>query len=516
VPQIVSLGNFKAADGVRCYVRTPLQITAILCVCLFSTWLLNRYTYTSPPVISGIVIDWRTQGPAAFARVLVAGPNTPNQETRTDAHGRFQLEAPGAPEAMFLYPEQPRYGRLLQTTFGATVFVYRKGEQVHDVVIPAFPTTEVSGRVHGDDGKAVAGCFVSAVTRAAASQFGMDLQGSGWRKVMPDDLAEAADPMHLEDVDWAQTDSEGRYALRRLGADRYYVLTRCDVNPWTAAAQKRVWQPMFYPDAATISQAKEVVLLPGDHCAGIDFHLRQRTAYGLKGSIRSNDGSAWKSTAFYSQDLVAVRSDEALGSTWLGKEACQIYANDGAFRCSALLPDTYTFYFRVENGITQTATFRYTVSGPTVIPVEVQLRRPPNDGIETYAAYAGPAGTLDVQRVCEQNLDEQRSINVLVWGPGRAVGPCSWMLFRSSFLHGKPNLSLPPGDYTVNAVQATFKPDHSYLGSSAKFESILMQHGTHVHIETRRTTEPNLPVLRTSELIDVALRYLRTGQHPHN
>ena len=62
----------------------------------------------------------------------------------------------------------------------------------------------------------------------------------------------------------------------------------------------------------------------------------------------------------------------------------------------------------------------------------------------------------------------------------------------------------------MNALEASFVARHSSSrGENSKFEALLMQHGTSLHIRAGQTSEPVLPVLTTKELINIALNSLQ-------
>jgi len=101
-----------------------------------------------PGLIAGQVIDWKTGQPAPFIEVRIDELNFSKVVARTDAHGRFSFQPRDLPNVYFLFASSPHYGRLLQATLGQTVVMYRKGQRVREVVIPAIPATELSGHVY--------------------------------------------------------------------------------------------------------------------------------------------------------------------------------------------------------------------------------------------------------------------------------------------------------------------------------------------------------------------------------
>jgi hypothetical protein len=367
-------------------------------------------------LISGKVIDWSTGQPVADTEVSKYEPNSSRVVARTDAHGAFTFVAP-TPDVYFLFASAPRYGRLLQTTFGQTVAVYRSGARVRDVVIPAIPATGLSGHVYGTNGQPISGCDVSAITRVS-------VQGDQpFREGSP----RGEDPNKFIDVERAETGPDGSYTFQRLGADRYFVLARCRELVHSEKHAGFVWEPMVYPQVTSIAQAQEILLFPGDHRSGVDFRMQRKRSYAFEGKVVFSDGSAPKPWAIYVHDLRILRSDRALTSTWLGYEECNWNASTGTFRCYSLLPGTYTLYFDL-SGMTfnmpiQAGRVSYTVQAKAQQqPLTVQLHNIPRGQSQT--PKTGPSGVLDLRKVCGAAASDKPQIQVLSWGHSHATAAC--------------------------------------------------------------------------------------------
>jgi hypothetical protein len=503
--------------------RTAAQLLLILAGCFAACWALNLYSRSIPGLISGEVIDWKTGQPAPDIDVRAHELNSSKVVARTDAHGRFSFQPRDMPNVYFLFASSPGYGKLLQATFGQTIVMYRRSQRVRDVVIPAIPATELSGHVYGSDGKPISGCSVSALTRASHFDTSAELQVQAASTTRPSDLPEADDPNNLMEVESGETNADGRYVFRTLGADRYFVLTRCKETQTRGKSVPFAWVPTLYPDVNSIANAREIVLLPGDRRVDIDFHMQRTRAYTLDGKIIFSDHSVPKPwpEAVSSQDLVVFRTDRSLTSTWLGREPCQIDANAGRFRCDSLLPGEYTFYFKVSPGFnvlpgpgafsykpTQVAKVRYYVQATDKHSPTVQLHDVPDGGVRYQMPHKGPEGNLDLRRVCATAPDGRPAIQVLAWGQKRAQGgACYYMTF-----FGNTRLRLPSDSYNVNAFEAAFiARKYSYAGNTSKFEDVLMQRGTRIKLDAGQTIEPSLPVLTTTQLIDIALTSLRAA-----
>jgi hypothetical protein len=461
--------------------RIAAQFLALFLLCLAGCWLLNHVVRSRPMVISGKVIDWGTGQPAPYTDVLIAKPNFSQPPIRTDAHGQFTFVAP-QPDVYFLFVSAPRYGKLLQTLFGNTVIVYRPGDRVRNVVIPAIPATGLSGHVYGTDGRPIPACDVSAITRDNLSDKFLDVESAG-------------------------TGADGSYTFPRLGADRYFVLARCGEPIPDKGYPRFVWEPLAYPQATSIAKAREILLLPGQHRADIDFHMQRKRSYVLEGKVVFSDGSPPKPWGIYDHDVRMLRSDHAFASIWLERQECGWNANTGTFRCYSLLPGTYTLYFDL-SGISfqipkQFARVTYTVQPNAKQPaLTVQLHNVPAKPSQT--PQAGSSGFLDLRKVCGAAAADKPQIEVLLWGHRPAAAPCYLMSF-----FGNTMLPLPEDTYTVNAFEDAFTLRHAYLAEQSKFESILMQRGVRVRIRAGQKHEPVLPVLTTSDLIEIALKSLR-------
>jgi hypothetical protein len=270
---------------------------------------------------------------------------------------------------------------------------------------------------------------------------------------------------------------------------------------------------MAYPWADSIAGAQEIVLLPGEHRLGIDFHMHRKRSYVLEGKVTFSDRSAPKPSteAIYSHDLQMFRTDRGLTSTWLGKETCDWNANAGTFRCYSLLPGTYTLYFNLSGGPgtawnvpMQFAKASYTIQATArQLPLTVQLQNLPDRHLERKT---GPSGILDLRKVCAIAKDGRAAIEVLAWGHNHSGGACYYMTLKDD-----TRLPLPEDKYNVNAFEAAFIERHFslHVGRTSKVEALLMQHGIPVYIHGGQTSEPGSTVVSAEEQINMALASLR-------
>lgn len=230
----------------------------------------------------------------------------------------------------------------------------------------------------------ISGCSVSAITpdgSKSSKVFDLRLQSAQGSTF---GVERIDDPNKFVEIEAAKTDEHGSYTFKQLGADRYFVLARCQEPERDGEPPRSSWAPIAYPSAGSIGGAQEIVLLPGQHRLGIDFHMHRKRTYVLEGKVIFSDRSAPKPSteAIYSHDLQMFRTDRGLTSTWLGREIGNWNANAGTFRCHSLLPGTYTLYFDLSGGPgtawnppMQFAKASYTIQATArQLPLTVQLQ----------------------------------------------------------------------------------------------------------------------------------------------
>ncbi len=380
------------------------------------------------------------------------------------------------------------------------------------IVVPAIPSTQLSGHVYGEDERPLAGCLVSAVTRESSRTRDVNVRGS---QAFTYEAPQTDDPRQLMEVETEETGADGSYVLTHLGADRYFLLARCNEPKGFRTLSTQAWEPMLYAKANTIPKAREIILLPGDQRGGIDFHLKRKRSYVLQGRSVFSDGTVpepWPK-AVYLHDLYVFRSDRAFTSTWLGQEDCDWNANTGEFRCSSLLPGTYTLYFELASGLgaashipTQFARVSYTVrTAANQPPLTVHLHPVPDS--RSFGEPVGPSGSIDLSKVCGSAAG-RGAVEVLAWGKRHTRGVACYLMNSG----GYTGLSVPEDVYSVTAFEKVFVQRGFHLGSQSKFEDAVMQYGTKLHIEAGRTSQISLPVLSSKELIRIGLESLRAGQ----
>jgi hypothetical protein len=465
----------------------------LLFVCGGISFLLHWRLVSRPTLISGTVINWMTGQPVSGVMVRERELNGSEEVAWTDVQGRFTAVLPGAGRPYLLYAAGPRFGPLLQCTFGRTVAVYTPGEQHSGIVVPAIPATEISGHVYDEGSTPLPGCQVWALT---------------------DDPRQHPS---LRDVDTQLTDGQGGFMLMHLGADRFYVMVRCRrdlagerreiYGPWTV---RNSWQPMLFPQAVTSDGAKTIVLLPGERRQNIDFHLRLPPRYLVHGKVIFSDPLQPKSGVTYSHLLRAFPLDPALAATaWPDGESCDWNANTGKFQCEFLSPGIYQLNFLLD--------FKFGSKG-NILPISPQQAK-----VEVEAEdHIGPeltvrlqdqkptswpqpetlplTGFLHLQRVCPPGIREGW-INVSGWGP-TTVNPRTFGLTSCTEDMVWP---IAPGAYTISAYQA----DWFGRSTSLRILNLLREHGRQVNIRKGNTSHLVVPVWSTDQIVQWAVESLR-------
>jgi hypothetical protein len=247
------------------------------------------------------MIDWTTGRFAANAEFSINNPGYYFSVARTNAQGHFQVTLPFAPAAYFLSPASARYGTLLQTRFARSIVVLRKGEKFRNIALPAIPSTEVSGHIYDSKGYLLSGCYVPALTREDVNpRKSVSLDRWGPQESTYGSPG-ADDPNKFLDAEQTDTGQDGSFQFTRLGADRYFLLTRCHNASGTSW-----WEPAFYPSANSLKGPREILLrrasakrirLPSRpqpnvlfrRQASIERWLRAKASGGHKGFARGTD-----------------------------------------------------------------------------------------------------------------------------------------------------------------------------------------------------------------------------------
>lgn len=119
----------------------------------------------------------------------------------------------------------------------------------------------------------------------------------------------------------------------------------------------------------------------------------------------------------------------------------------------------------------------------------------------------GPSGFLDTGKPCETAVDGTSAIFALAWGHGHAGGKCYLLRFW-----GDTRLPVPVNDYKFIAFEEGFAVRNTRLGGHSKVEALISQEGVAVDVREGQTIRPATRVMKTSEIISLALDSLRAGR----
>jgi hypothetical protein len=388
---------------------------------------------------------------------------------RTDSQGHFTAIASEGSGFYLWYAAGAQFGSLMQASFGRAVLVPRRGERQSGVVVPAIPSTEVSGYVYSDAMKPLGGCEVAALTD---------------------------DPDHdppTYPVETVKTDNTGAFTFTHLGADRYFLSVRChrylpDEQDGYDGAGARPWRVRD----SWLPETKPIVLLPGDRRRGIDFHLQSAPQYSLHGRVIFNDGSSSMPGRAVPLMLSAVRVSPTSQA-----ESCSWEGANGDFHCGFLSPGAYKLTFEEIDGQPDAQIVAEVKAQPRQPELVVRLARrepapqaPSDEGI----------GFLNLERVCEAGTQE-RWIGVRTWG---AIKDPSLPNLQELGCGNEKIWPVAVGSYLIVAHQLG-----SFGGRHSKLDTLLRQHGSSVTITKGQTSQLSVRALSLDEIIGMTLRSLR-------
>jgi hypothetical protein len=251
---------------------------------------------------------------------------------------------------------------------GAFAVTLIPGEYLLTVKADHYLTQEYGQRVFGGKGKRI-------IVRAGESVGGVDLRltksgtisgtvvdaaGAPMAKVAVQAFVREyvlRDDMHwrLSGTSLSLTDDQGRYSLRDLNPDNYYVRAFVQTNPLlreatqagVRTAPREGYLPRFYPDTADPAAAGVIRVPPAGEIHGIQVTVRSTFSASLSGTVvlpaeapgvgNNTTGAAQGPAVFTSQiALIPVGLHDV-------SETRAVYAtsDDGTFRFGNLLPGEY-------------------------------------------------------------------------------------------------------------------------------------------------------------------------------
>lgn len=221
-----------------------------------------------PGTVSGKVVNSVTGQPVKKAVVTLrttTGQNT--YVTGSDQSGKFYFD--NIQPAHYLATAQAD-GYSATTGSLARIVAVSAQQQVEDVEVRIPPFASISGKVLDEDGQPLAQVTVSAM-RAVYTTAGKRIQTVGS----------------------VQTDDRGVYRIFDLQPGRYQLMAvsrervmRPEQGPQVhSTVPEEVYEPVYYPGVADLSQAPLQELKPGIEWSGADFKLRRLPSYHLRGRV---------------------------------------------------------------------------------------------------------------------------------------------------------------------------------------------------------------------------------------
>ncbi len=444
-------------------------------------------------------MNWATGQPVPGVTVCWLGLHGPNSLVETDRQGRFTaVVAPR--ELYFLVADDSRFGPLLQNTIGQLVAVYSRGEQHTDVVIPAMPSTELSGHVYSEGGTPIRGCQITALT------------------------SDGKRPGSLATVGYKDTNADGAYTFTNLGADRYFLQAQCrhylpgepqgiDVGP----AQWRVRKsppPLLWPQASSLKQAKAITLFPGDVKREIDFHMRAVDQYSIFGEVVLSDGSAFRHDRFSTDNMQIAPVGIMCNHSSPDCQACRWGDIEGHFRCDFVAPGLYGIHLHLEGNPPYDEASKEYISQEADVPFEVRAGDQKQNSLtvrlrEKRSKVVIPpshpeTGLLEIHRICPPGMPGGWSIAVMARG-----ATSQYLRSGSSSCSDQEVWPLPVGEYRVFAFEWNLSG-----GRIDKLSPLLEQQATRVIIARNRTTSISLQVASKEQVLELVMAYLRALHEP--
>ncbi|MFQ5605053.1 MAG: carboxypeptidase regulatory-like domain-containing protein [bacterium] len=244
--------------------------------------------------ISGLVLSESDNHPIANALITVFSPDNPFHygSAFSSEDGRYQIT--GLQSGNY-YASAWAEGYLVEfyvnaeTIDEATLIEVVDANESANINFSLSRGGVISGRVVNDNGQAIAGAMVEAVTR--------------YRGTLPP----LPDSSFVSGWGYAITDDDGVYEIGGLPAGDYFVLARA-WNHWFFAQE-------WYDNAQSIDEATAVPVTVGQETADIDFQLTLPEALGeIVGKVTDLDGQPIAG-AYIQAQSISIAPDKH-GNVW--------------------------------------------------------------------------------------------------------------------------------------------------------------------------------------------------------
>jgi hypothetical protein len=466
---------------------------------------LHYWRISRPSQISGTVVEVITGRPVPNVRVRPKFMNGHGEGVFTDSRGRFTLPVSVPSWISGIFVDGPHHAGLFGKILGRESHSFRQGEQDSGVIVPAIPAAELSGKVHDDHGRPIAGCEVELLRPRHVY---------GPLRLVAANRTVSAGP-------------GGEYRFTRADAGVYYLLADCNglsipsrlpVGRQRFPKQQKVWAKMLYPHADNLSDAKPVIAMPGQRIGGLDFRLTRTVGYLVQGRFVWRDGDVPQQLDLYSNDFSATKIDLGLEPNQTTNSRCGWNTYSGDFKCIHMTRGNYRLmmtispiWIEADRGHRQRENDQ---GGETVLhvgdtppkPVVLEMRKlhPLADGGEQKRTIE--TGWLNI-RLSGCGSHEVRQMTYQIWdNTGR---PASVVSTPSQGRHAWQR-ELKPGRYRVSAVCRAYWGwfDNSYL------DEVLAATGTPLQVRSGLTTELAVRARGTEEIYSAAVAYLARQRAP--
>ncbi len=254
----------------------------------------SKTTDKAPPpcTVSGRVITVTEGTPVASSRVALI-PEHERRESQvyaaiSDSSGQFKISDVAAGRYRFLATHTGYVDQDYQSTGGDTgaILALHAGQEVKDVLFRMTLAAVFAGHVNDEDGAPMALMQVVALRKPTDEE-------------MEDREDSPSTGQELRPAGFAQTDDRGQYRIFGLKAGEYYIKAVDDYEPINHTIVGREWEvrqalgtqyaPVYYPGVTQISQAKLLVLSPGEEDQ-VDLVLRRIKTVRISGRLIGVDG----------------------------------------------------------------------------------------------------------------------------------------------------------------------------------------------------------------------------------
>jgi len=218
--------------------------------------------------IQGVVVKAGTGEPLRKASVEARSATSGHSQANfavTDAMGRFELKGldPGR------YHLLARHNGFVIQQYGQRapdgpdeILTLSSGQKVSDITFQLIPAAAISGHVYDEDGEAVSGAQVTAMSYVYAD---------GQRQ--------------LRDSRSGQSDDRGEFRIFGLSPGQYLVRATLQTNQFDNPRTNQGYAPIYYPGVSDVGRAAPIAVRGGDEFSGVDLSLQPVRALTIKGHV---------------------------------------------------------------------------------------------------------------------------------------------------------------------------------------------------------------------------------------